>query len=368
MSRDPSWPPRLEAPSTFLGRLQRGLGSAAREVLAGGAPDAAGLVLSCLAADPRWDSDLDHRKDYYAQLAISTGVDVASIEALAADEPRGDGADRGPSRQLGVLARMAARGNAEAIAAVRRYFATGRYWDWVTGDLAGDGWTDVPGDGWPEWVDGLAAVLCQRYPTVQLMSEALESRWPSFLDLAPWPQWGAGYPLIGGAIANVGDEYRRGRVSGDAYAAEPTATLLALRKPQEGRRVAKALAARTGPEDVELMLGAVQDRSLPMHAAAVNALAHQGRSEVLPAVMELSDRTGRGITRALLLQAFQALQYTATHDTATEWLAAPTTRVVPPRRAQWPTTQSRTMSRSSRVSSPASSIANWREISTSSVR
>ena len=84
MTGDSSWPPHLEAPDSQLGRLQRGLGSAAREVLEGRARNARDLVRSCLEADPRWDTDLDNRADYYAVLGIAAGVDVDVLEALAA--------------------------------------------------------------------------------------------------------------------------------------------------------------------------------------------------------------------------------------------------------------------------------------------
>ena len=68
------------------------------------------------------------------------------------------------------------------------------------------------------------------------------------------------------------------------------------------------------------MLRAAEDPSRAMHAAAVSALATQQHTEVLPAVLRLSEETGRGITRALLYRAFVALPYTATRATATEWL------------------------------------------------
>lgn len=320
MTEDSSWPPRLDAPATPLGRLQRGLGSLAREVLEGKFPDARDLVQSCLDADPSWDSQLDHRADYYAVLGIWAGVDVAKVEVLAGDEPRGDGADHGPSPALAVLARMAARGSAEATAALRRYFATGRYWDWVMDWLMPDGWPTGPAPGWPECIDGLARVLCERYPTEALMSEALASVAPSALKAAPWPEWGAAYPLIGNALVTAADDRQSPAASNDRYAQEPTSVLLALEQPTLARRVANWLAPRTSDEDVQLMLRAAEDRSLVMHAAAVNALATQGHSEVLPAVLELSNATGRGITRALLFGAFKALPYTATRATATEWL------------------------------------------------
>jgi hypothetical protein len=317
---DSAWPPRLDGSETLLGRLQRGLGSAAREVLDSGAPDARELVRACLEADPRWDTDLDDRADYYAVLAISTGLDVADVAALAADKPRGDGPDQGPSPVLGVLARMAARGNAEAITALRRYFASGRYWERVISWLMPDGWPDGTARGWPECVEGLAPLLCERFPTVEQMGEALKDAWSVRLEDAPWSEWQSAFPLLGSAFKATAEDHKRPSAASDCYANASTSALLALEKPELARRVAKWLAPRTSRDDVRLMLRAAKDRSLAMHAAAVNALAIQQRSEVLPAVLELSDQTGRGITRALLFGALTALPYKATRAPATGWL------------------------------------------------
>jgi len=307
-----SWPPHLEAPDSLLGRLQRGLGSAAREVLDGRPSNARELVRSCLEADPRWDTDLDDRADYYAVLGISGDVDVAVLEALARDEPRGDGPDPGPSPVLNVLARTAARGNTEAISALRRYIETGRYWEWVIPWLLPEGQPTRTSPGWPEWVDGLAPLLCERFPTVELMSEALKDAWSVTPTDAPWDEWRTAYPLIGAALEATTDSHQH-PAAHDRYADAPTSELLALEKAKLARRVARVLASRTGDEDVQLMLRAAEDPSLPMHVAAVNALATQQHTEVLPAVLKVSDETGRGITRVVL-------PYAATRATATEWL------------------------------------------------
>jgi hypothetical protein len=203
---------------------------------------------------------------------------------------------------------------------VKRYFAAGRYWDWAIDWLIPDGWPSEAAPEWREYIDGLALVLCERFPTVELMSHALEDAWPARREIAPWNEWQTAYPLIGSALEASADDYQRPPAEHDRHADESTQVLLALEKPELARRVAKWLAPRTDPDDVQLMRLAAEDPSLAMHAAAVNALAIQQHAEVLPAVLELSDETGRGITRALLFKAFVTLPYTATRATATEWL------------------------------------------------
>ena len=151
------------------------------------------------------------------------------------------------------------------------------------------------------------------------MSEALKDAWSVRPTDSPWDEWRTAYPLIGAAIEATSDTHQRPPTS-DRYADAPTSELLALEKVTLARRVARVLASRAGDEDVKLMLHAAEDPSLAMHVAAVNALAFQQHTEVLPAVLTLSDETGRGLTRALLFRAFEALPFAATRATATEWL------------------------------------------------
>lgn len=319
MTGERAWPPPLEAPGALLGGLQRGLGSAAREVLEGSVADPCRLVLSCVQADPRWDREIDDRADYYAVLALAVGVDAARVEVLARDRPVGDGLDPGPGLALEVLARMAVRGDVEAISAVRRYFSTGRYWgsliDWLMpADNAKGG-----SPAWPVWVDQLALMLCERFSTVESMAEALADDAWGFSG-PPWPSWRAAHPLIDHALATLTCDRPRNPSASDRYANQPTSALLALDSPELSRRVAGWLARREDPADIELLRRAAQDPSLPMHAAAVNALAAQHGREALPAVLALSEHTGRGVRQGLLFNAFVKLPYVETRAVAADWL------------------------------------------------
>ncbi len=47
-------------------------------------PAAAEMVLKCIRAEPRWDSQLDSRADYYAQLMPTVGISIDKIVDLVA--------------------------------------------------------------------------------------------------------------------------------------------------------------------------------------------------------------------------------------------------------------------------------------------
>jgi hypothetical protein len=133
------WPPDLAPPQSPEGQLQRGHGAVARKILVGDVPDARDMVLGCIRADPRWDSQLDARADYYAVMSQTLGVALDEIAAvIAADEAEPSEVDPGVSLALDVLLSWAGRDDVAALDATRAYIALripgtpstrhGRYW------------------------------------------------------------------------------------------------------------------------------------------------------------------------------------------------------------------------------------------------
>ena len=124
---DPDYPdyPDYDDPTTFRGQLQRGRGIAARR--APGEPRAGEAVYECVIDDPRWDRQTESRDTYLAGLVVVLDLPLTPIEehlaAFDGDEPNDI------SLLLGVLARLARDGHADAVGAVRRYLANGKFWD-----------------------------------------------------------------------------------------------------------------------------------------------------------------------------------------------------------------------------------------------
>lgn len=63
-------------PNTLLGQLQRGRGEGYRHALAVPKQEAWGYLVDCICNDPRLDSQVENRADYYASLAVETGLDL----------------------------------------------------------------------------------------------------------------------------------------------------------------------------------------------------------------------------------------------------------------------------------------------------
>lgn len=68
----------LPAPSSALGKLQRGRGAGWIEAVE--RSDGRELLVTCLAADPRWDSQVEDRASYYAELCIALAVPAIHID------------------------------------------------------------------------------------------------------------------------------------------------------------------------------------------------------------------------------------------------------------------------------------------------
>jgi hypothetical protein len=99
-----------------------------------------------------------------------------------------------------------------------------------------------------------------------------------------------------------------------------TEDLLALSGSGNLRDVAQILVKRTTERDVAAMRAVASDPSVPMHAAAVSALATKQDVDVLPAILALTEETRPRAAHALLFRALGALPYEATRGTMLEWL------------------------------------------------
>lgn len=69
----------LAEPDTTLGKLQRGRGAGWLECLELPRDEANDLLWQCIVFDPRVDQQVESRSEYYASLALQTGLDVSRL-------------------------------------------------------------------------------------------------------------------------------------------------------------------------------------------------------------------------------------------------------------------------------------------------
>ena len=319
-------PPPLAGPAEPLGKLQRGLGSGYLWALDADRSVAQALLLHCIFNDPRWDRQLDARVEYYATLALDVGLDVGALELWLR---RGDDDLETTNDVLAILARMAIRGQTEARRALRGYVAYGRFWERAIELLIEDYDAMSTGVPWPEVVAGLDAVLAERFPSEEALTGALAGVDP---HERPWTLWSVENPAVARALAFY---HGTGQAAGSRRAPRPlrkvqpkprelsTAALLAIGEGSRWTQIAEELATRTSADDVRRLLAAANEPELPMRRAAILALGHQGRRELLEIAEANTSEVKRGTLQGAIALALEAMPPSQTRALAHDWLTSP---------------------------------------------
>src|SRR5690242_7913866 len=71
----------IAAASTVKGRLQRGRGQGYLDAIASPTEEVRTDLLDCIVHDPRWDSQVEERAGYYAELAQRLSLETAAVAA-----------------------------------------------------------------------------------------------------------------------------------------------------------------------------------------------------------------------------------------------------------------------------------------------
>ena len=99
-----------------------------------------------------------------------------------------------------------------------------------------------------------------------------------------------------------------------------TVELLAITESSRWAQIAEELAKRTDPYDVELLVQAANAPDLPMRRAAIVALGHQGRREVLAIAEANTHQAERGKLQGAIALALEAMPLSQTRALAHDWL------------------------------------------------
>ena len=170
----------LAAPSSALGKLQRGRGAGWIEAVE--RSDGRELLMTCLAVDPRWDSQVEDRASYYAELCIALTVSASQVD------PRGIADDDARRLRFAVLAELARRDDREAIAILQDSVQPGPDADALVWDL-----TQLPqGLG----LVGMEQVFVDRFGPDELAELIGDTR-----SRLPWDGWAEQSAVIAGAVA-----------------------------------------------------------------------------------------------------------------------------------------------------------------------
>jgi hypothetical protein len=223
---------------------------------------------------------------------------------------------------------MAIRGHAEARRALRDYVAHGRFWERAIELLVEDYDALRTGVPWPEVVGGLDAVVVSRFPSESDLAEALAG-----VDASarPWSLWSVENAKIAWALsydhgAGGSEPVPRRPVRPRRAQARPremsTGELLAVAEGSRWTQIADELVTRTSEDDVRRLLVAADDAELPMRRAAILALGHQGRRELLEIAEANTSQAKRGTLQGAIALALEAMPAEQTRELAHEWLTS----------------------------------------------
>lgn len=232
---------------TLLGQLQRGRGAGFLWALREPPELVHPLLVHTMTWDPRWDSQVEERADYYANLCLATRLDLAALDDSLRTTPD-DRMGGYAFLLLEVLGNLAKRGGREAIDILGDYVSYGPKWDAALRVLAEVQDRKVS--------DGLADVVCERFSTGKEMSEA--SVYPLFgepsLDRL-WEQWEQANPCIAKLLSELTTTgiYERvtSRIESPNYKALSTKELLVAIDGANYRQIEKVLLSRLKHSDIQ---------------------------------------------------------------------------------------------------------------------
>lgn len=256
----------LADPATPLGMIERGRGAGflwAREHPGEAWP----FLRACLERDPRWDSQIDSRGEYYLELAQSIGFGAKDVEPLllaTAPEQNWGLPDAG-DLPVAVAVGLALAGDLAARALVVEHVRESGIWLALLHEL---GWTAEPEPAWPE----LPAAVLERSAGAADRAALVEELPSYFRKLAEWAEWRAHPELV-------------------AIAAEALAAHVDTRRPEadSSTETWRALGMQGDTSVLALALEKVRDRKAG--SGPRSYLSALPAETVLPFARELAGST-----------------------------------------------------------------------------
>lgn len=262
-------PEQHASPESLLGQLQRGRGEGFFRILSAPNGEACRLLVECISNDPRLDSQVEDRAEYYASIAVKLGLDLAPLARhLREHDDTGQSGWNTPLT-VGTLEELAKRrfGNASDI--LCDYIAWGQWWDWPLHDLMALPDSDLH--------IKVAGAIERHFPSDGEMEEALA--WFDLDDLC-WTTLAQRSERIGRFRNNPRKKFGAASVqnpSSPDLTSLTTKQLLELADDKNCYKLRKVIVQRVTPSDVDLL---IENISVDKPSVANVALA--GLAQVAP--------------------------------------------------------------------------------------
>jgi hypothetical protein len=254
-------------PNTLLGQLQRGRGEGYRHALAIPRHKAWEYLLDCICNDPRLDSQVENRAEYYARLTIETGLDLNPLVQYVKEYDDKD-QDWNTSLAVETIGELVKRDYKDSAARLCDYVRWGQGWEWILEFL-------IAGKDSNQHAK-VASIIEERFPGDVELENALA--WFDF-NLEPW----ATLARHSARVGRLKDSPRKisGTGSESALPADVASLsadrLLELANKTNYWKLAKMIRKVVKPSDLDLLVKSV---SLEIPFVANVALA--GLAQLAP--------------------------------------------------------------------------------------
>ncbi|MDB6111945.1 MAG: hypothetical protein JWR69_3695, partial [Pedosphaera sp.] len=168
-------PEQHASPDSLLGQLQRGRGEGHIRILSTPKRDACQLLVECISNDPRLDSQVEQRAEYYASIAVEVGLDLAPLAQHLREHDDTGQSTWNTALAVETLGELAKRSYGNAADILCDYVECGQWWDWPLENLMA-----LPD---PDLHKKIAGAIEHRFPSDAELEQALA--WFDFGDM-PW--------------------------------------------------------------------------------------------------------------------------------------------------------------------------------------
>jgi hypothetical protein len=260
-------PEQHASPDSLLGQIQRGRGEGYLRILSTPKREACELLVDCICNDPRLDSQLENRAEYYASIAVEVGLDLAPLAQYLRehDDTEASGAWNTPLT-VETLGELAKRGYRDAAGVLCDYVAWGQWWDCELGTLMA-----LPD---PEIHAKVAGAIERHFPSDDELEKALA--W-LHLNETPWVTLAQQGKRIGKFGNNLRGKERVASAERPSCLNLTSLTpkqLLGLADSSNRHKLHKAVVQIVTPSDVDLLMENVSLDKPFVADVALAGLAH----------------------------------------------------------------------------------------------
>jgi len=232
-------------PDCLLGLVQRGRGEGDLWALSASKAETWQVLVDCICNDPRLDSQVENRAEYYASIAMEVGLDLAPLAQHLSEHDDTDQTGWNTPLTVGTLGELAKRRYRDASKILCDYVTWGQWWEWELDALTSISDSEIQ--------NKVAGAIEQRFPSDEELRKTLEC---SYLDAESWATLAKQSKRIGKFTNNL--QKKEGEALFETSAIDLTSLtakeLLELANSRNRHKLREAIAQLVTSSEVELLM------------------------------------------------------------------------------------------------------------------